>query len=76
MLYSLSGTTRKATRLDAENKPVTVDFFEELVSSDSKCQPASSVAGFTISNSHASAVIDLNMDCRPDLWLESKTSNG
>jgi hypothetical protein len=76
VLYSTDSTTRKATRLGAENKPVTVDFIKDMVSSDSKCQPASLLSGSKISNLHASAVIDLNMDCRPDLWLETTNASG
>jgi hypothetical protein len=76
VLYTDKDNTRKATKLDTDGKPVTVDFFKDLVSADSKCQTTTQVSTFKISNAHASAVIDLNMDCRPDLWVESINANG
>lgn len=76
VLITDKDSTRKATRLDKDGKPVTLDFFKELGSSDSKCQSSDPISKNKISSLHASAVIDLNMDCRPDLWVESTNAQG
>lgn len=74
ILYS-DGAMRKVTSMNFEGKTTTEDFVN-FFSTDPNCQPYSTIQGFQISSTHASAVIDLNMDCRPDLWIESNTATG
>ena len=50
--------------------------FSEFVSKDSKCMPYAKAQRNIISDKFGGAFIDLNMDCRPDLLIESESQQG
>lgn len=47
-----------------------------MISTDSKCQDKSTIANNKMSATHSGAFIDLNMDCRPDLFIEANDASG
>jgi hypothetical protein len=58
------------------NNDIIMKPFKDFISTDSKCQDPSSIGSYKLSNLHGSAFVDLNMDCRPDLFVESRNVAG
>lgn len=60
---------------DGSNKIVEKKF-KDFLSKDSKCKSYENVMMNKVSNKHSGAFIDLDMDCRPDLLIESISQDG
>lgn len=75
IIHQAADGSRKVSHLGDNGKVITVNF-DSLLSSNSKCQDKSKIANLSLSSTHGGAFIDLNMDCKPDLFIESTDSNG
>jgi hypothetical protein len=58
------------------NDKIVLKTFASYISGASNCRNASEVSTHKLSATHGSAFIDLNMDCRPDLWIEATNEAG
>lgn len=74
ILAQKDATTKVVYSLDKELKPVEQNFQKDfLIDNKDGCRAYQSQR--TLSSTHGGSFIDLNMDCRPDLALET-TENG